>query len=151
MLVKSPVLITCASVQPAIDQSFQWPPLRVRFICYNGSQNSGKHVSQFIKGYIKVYRWTCRWKRYVKAKYMGKSFHTFSRSRCVTLLTPPCVYNSEALRIQSFWIFMQTGKPGVLQSMGSQRVGHNWATELNSLHRHDWLTHWPLALLLLFI
>ena len=22
-------------------------------------------------------------------------------------------------------------KPGVLQSMGSQRVGHNWATELN--------------------
>ena len=28
-----------------------------------------------------------------------------------------------------------TGKPGVLQSMGSQRVGHNWATELN------WYTH----------
>ena len=24
-----------------------------------------------------------------------------------------------------------TGKPGALQSMGSQRVGHNWATELN--------------------
>ena len=24
-----------------------------------------------------------------------------------------------------------TGRPGVLQSMGSQRVGHNWATELN--------------------
>jgi len=24
-----------------------------------------------------------------------------------------------------------TRKPGVLQSMGSQRVGHNWATELN--------------------
>ena len=24
-----------------------------------------------------------------------------------------------------------TGKPGVLLSMGSQRVGHNWATELN--------------------
>ena len=24
-----------------------------------------------------------------------------------------------------------TGKPGVLQSMGSQRVGHNWATELS--------------------
>ena len=31
----------------------------------------------------------------------------------------------------SWW----TGKPGVLQSMGSQRVGHNWATELS-----DWLT-----------
>ena len=24
-----------------------------------------------------------------------------------------------------------TGRPGVLQSMGSQRVGHDWATELN--------------------
>ena len=24
-----------------------------------------------------------------------------------------------------------TGKPGVLQSMGPQRVGHNWVTELN--------------------
>ena len=24
-----------------------------------------------------------------------------------------------------------TGRPGVLHSMGSQRVGHNWATELN--------------------
>ena len=24
-----------------------------------------------------------------------------------------------------------TGRPGVLQSMGSQRVGHHWATELN--------------------
>ena len=30
--------------------------------------------------------------------------------------------------ILSWW---WTGKPGVLQSMGSQRVGHDWATELN--------------------
>ena len=29
---------------------------------------------------------------------------------------------------RSWWY---TGKPGVLQSMGSQRVGHNWVTELN--------------------
>ena len=28
----------------------------------------------------------------------------------------------------SWW---RTGKPGVLQSMGSQRVGHHWASELN--------------------
>ena len=27
-----------------------------------------------------------------------------------------------------------TGRPGVLQSMGLQRVGHNWATELNWLN-----------------
>ena len=30
-----------------------------------------------------------------------------------------------------------TGRPGVLQSMGSQRAGHNWATELN----RRWMTH----------
>ena len=29
---------------------------------------------------------------------------------------------------RSWW---WTGKPGMLQSMGSQKVGHNWATELN--------------------
>ena len=29
---------------------------------------------------------------------------------------------------QSWW---WTGRPGMLQSMGSQRVRHNWATELN--------------------
>ena len=31
----------------------------------------------------------------------------------------------------SFRRWWWTGKPGVLQSVGSQRVGHNWATELN--------------------
>ena len=33
---------------------------------------------------------------------------------------------------RSWW---WTGRPGVLQFMGSQRVGHNWATELN------WITY----------
>ena len=33
----------------------------------------------------------------------------------------------------SWW---RTGKPGVLQSMGSQGVGHDWATELNLSHRY---------------
>ena len=37
---------------------------------------------------------------------------------------------------RSWWLI---GKPGVLQSMGSQRVGHNWVTELNwyiYIHTH---------------
>ena len=29
------------------------------------------------------------------------------------------------------WSWWWTGRPGVLGFMGSQRVGHNWATELN--------------------
>ena len=30
-----------------------------------------------------------------------------------------------------FWSWWWTGRPGVLRFMGSQRVGHDWATELN--------------------
>ena len=36
-------------------------------------------------------------------------------------------------RLPSWW---WTRKPGVLQSMGSQKVGHNWVTELN------WTSFW---------
>ena len=38
---------------------------------------------------------------------------------------------------QCTWVWVNsgswwwTGRPGMLQSMGSQRVGHDWATELN--------------------
>ena len=53
---------------------------------------------------------------------------------------------------RSWW---WTGRPGVLQLMGSQRVGHNWATELNwpksalvhclQMSKQDWgrrAAHW---------
>ena len=41
-----------------------------------------------------------------------------------------------------------TGKPGVLQSMGSQRVRHDWATELNwSQWRQTWCCHLALHML----
>jgi len=55
--------------------------------------------------------------------------------------------------IQWTWVWVNssswwwTGKPGILQSMGSQRIGHNWATELNwtgrlllcyERHWHSW-------------
>ena len=36
---------------------------------------------------------------------------------------------SEGLPVLDSWWW--TGKPGVLQSMGLQRVGHDWVTELN--------------------
>ena len=34
-------------------------------------------------------------------------------------------------------IWWWTGKPGILQSVGSQSVGHNWATELNWRKKHS--------------
>ena len=39
-----------------------------------------------------------------------------------------------------------TGKPGVLQSTGSQGVGHDWATKLNWMHRKisPGSAQWPL-------
>ena len=33
------------------------------------------------------------------------------------------------------WSLWWTGRPGVLQFMGSQRVGHDWATELNGTEK----------------
>ena len=42
-----------------------------------------------------------------------------------------------ASQTQWMWVWVNsqcwwwTGRPGVLQSLGSQRVGHDWATELN--------------------
>ena len=34
----------------------------------------------------------------------------------------------------SSWSWWWTGKPGMLQSMGSQRAGHDWVTELMLIH-----------------
>ena len=49
-----------------------------------------------------------------------------------------------ASQTQWTWVWVSsrrrwwTGKPGVLQFMGSQRVGHNWATDLNyRLYKHE--------------
>ena len=35
-----------------------------------------------------------------------------------------------------------TGRPGVLRFMGSQRVGHDWATELTELTEHPIINFW---------
>ena len=40
---------------------------------------------------------------------------------------------------RSWW---WTGRPGVQQFMGSQRVGHNWATELTDWNSLRWRKHW---------
>ena len=48
------------------------------------------------------------------------------------------------MSLSNLWSWWWTGKPGVLQSMGSQRVGYDWATELN------WVLCQLFHLLLLF-
>ena len=44
-------------------------------------------------------------------------------------ITSPTQWTWVWVNYGSWW---WTGRPGMLQSMGSQRVGDNWATELNS-------------------
>ena len=52
-----------------------------------------------------------------------------------------------ALLTQWTWVWVNsgswwwTGRPDVLQSMGSQRVGHDWVTELNWTDRHSLYFH----------
>ena len=41
------------------------------------------------------------------------------------------ITDSVDMRLRNSRSYWWTGKPGVLQSMGSQRVGHNWTNELN--------------------
>ena len=41
------------------------------------------------------------------------------------------ITNSMDMSLNKLRELVRTEKPGVLQSMGSQRVGHNWVTELN--------------------
>ena len=41
------------------------------------------------------------------------------------------ITNSMGMSLSKFWSWWWTGRSGVLQSMGLQRAGHNWATELN--------------------
>ena len=50
-------------------------------------------------------------------------------------MASPTPWTSVWVNSGSWW---WTGRPGVLQSMGSQRVGHDWATELNFL-QWDWV------------
>ena len=48
---------------------------------------------------------------------------------------------------RSWW---WTGKPGVLQSMGSQRVGHDWATELTDIWWSQTVDLFPTLTVFLF-
>ena len=44
------------------------------------------------------------------------------------------VIDSMDMRLSKLWEMVRAGKPGVLQFMGSQRVGHDLATEQQEKH-----------------
>ena len=47
------------------------------------------------------------------------------------------ITDSMNMSLIKLWSWWWTGRPGVLQSMGSQRVRHDWVTELNWTHKTD--------------
>ena len=59
-------------------------------------------------------------------KIEGRSRRGRQRMRWLDGITD--LMDTSLHKLQELW---WTGKPGVLQSMGSQKVGHNWVTELN--------------------
>ena len=48
------------------------------------------------------------------------------------------ITDSMDMSLSRLWELVMPGKPGVLQSMGSQRVGHDWVTELNWRYTMYW-------------
>ena len=47
------------------------------------------------------------------------------------------ITDSMDMSLSKLWSWWWTGRPGVLQSMGSQRAGHDWATELSWTDCHS--------------
>ena len=55
------------------------------------------------------------------------------------------ITDSVDMSFSKLWEMVKDGKPGVLQFMGSQRVRHDWATELQQRSGKSFLKKWHLS------
>ena len=58
-------------------------------------------------------------------------------------MAPPTQRTCIWVNSQSWWL---TGRPGVLRFTGSQRVGHDWVTDLNWMVTLSWYINWMVTL-----
>ena len=47
------------------------------------------------------------------------------------------ITDSMDMSLSKLWELVMSGKPGMLQSMGCQRAGHNWVSVLNNMNFRD--------------
>ena len=87
-------------------------------VSFNPENQGVGHINMYVsKGYVLWFLWLLWGRRLNSWVFMLILFFFFPQMRIGNF-----GYG------QSWW---WTGKPGMLQSMGLQRVGYDWATELN--------------------
>ena len=76
------------------------------------------------------------WKTLMLGKMEGGRRRGRQRMRWLDGIT-----DTMAMSLSKLWELAMDREPGVLQSMGSQRVGHDWATELTGKKKNTWFYH----------
>ena len=80
------------------------------------------------------YKELTHWKRPQCWEVEGRRRRGWHRMRWLDSIT-----NLMDMSLSKLWELVMDRKPGVLKSMGTQRVGHDWVTELKKGHTHLFL------------